>query len=86
MNESTSSELMVRVELAMENIRPYLRADGGDVRIVNINGSVLKIELLGACKDCPMSATTMKAGVEEVVRRRVPEITAITTLGGPGNS
>ena len=74
---------MVRVELAIEDIRPYLLADGGDVRIVSVNGSVLEIEFSRTCKDCSMAATTMKVSIEEVVHRRVREITQIAAVYVP---
>ena len=78
--DSASSDLRSRVERAIESIRPYLVSDGGDVRIVSIRGTVLEVELLGACGTCPISATTMKGGIEEVVKRNVPEITAILAV------
>ena len=75
-----ASDLRSRVEKAIDSIRPYLISDGGDVRIVGIRGTVLEVELLGACSTCPISATTMKGGIEEVVKRNVPEITAILAV------
>ncbi|MES2734534.1 MAG: NifU family protein [Bacteroidota bacterium] len=70
--------LKQRVEIALDSIRPYLEADGGNVRILEITDEmVVKLELLGACGSCPMSAMTLKAGVEEAIKRAVPEITAV---------
>lgn len=75
------SDIIERVEKAIDQIRPYLEADGGDVRIVDIdeNGKVT-LELLGACGSCPMSHMTLKAGVEEAIKRSVPEITSVVAL------
>ena len=75
------SDILARVEKAIDQIRPYLEADGGDVRIVDIdeNGKVT-FELLGACGSCPMSHMTLKAGVEEAIKRTVPEITSVVAL------
>lgn len=78
---SQNSELVEQVEQALQTIRPYLEADGGDVKIVEIDDQkVVHLELLGACGSCPMSTMTMKAGVEEAIKRRVPEITAVLAI------
>ena len=64
-----------RVEKALEKIRPYLVADGGDISLVDITDEmVVKVELQGACNGCPFSVQTLKAGVEMAVRKEVPEI------------
>ena len=73
--------LLERVEKSLDNIRPYLEADGGDVRIIEITPeNIVKLELLGACSSCPMSAMTLKAGVEESIRKAVPEIMGILAV------
>ncbi|GGF25949.1 NifU family protein [Hymenobacter cavernae] len=70
--------LLSRIEQALDTIRPYLAADGGNVRVLEITDDmVLKLELLGACGTCPMSPMTLKAGVEESVKKAVPEIRAV---------
>lgn len=72
------SELVERVEKALHNIRPYLEADGGDVRVLGIDEEFnVQLELLGNCGSCPMSAMTLKAGVEEAIKREVPEIKSV---------
>ena len=73
-------DLMERVEKALDNIRPYLETDGGDVRILEISNNVVKLELLGACGNCPMSTMTLKAGVEESIKKAVPEIVAVEAI------
>ncbi len=78
---SDKSELVERVEASLGNIRPYLETDGGDVRILGINDDmVVSLELLGACGTCPMSAMTLKAGIEEAIIRAVPEIKAVKAV------
>jgi Fe-S cluster biogenesis protein NfuA len=72
--------LQQKVEDALDTIRPYLEADGGNVEIVEISSDTLKIELKGACKTCNMSHMTMKAGIEETIRRAVPEIKQIISV------
>ena len=75
-----SSDIEERIEFALTNIRPYLEADGGDVRIVEIKKDTVFIELLGNCGTCPMSAMTLKAGVEEAIKREAPEIMHVEAL------
>ena len=73
--------LQQRVEEALNTIRPYLEADGGDVAIVEITSeNVVKLELKGACKTCNMSHMTMRAGIEETIKKSVPEITGIESV------
>ncbi len=75
------SELIDRVESALDNIRPYLETDGGNVRVLELSHDhVLKIEFMGACGTCPMSTMTFKAGVEEAIKRNVPEIKKIEVV------
>ena len=76
-----TSELFGRVESALDTIRPYLFKDGGDVRILEISDAGnLKIEFLGACETCPMSAMTLKAGIEQAVLKAVPEIKSVEAV------
>ena len=64
-----------RVEEALDSIRPYLVADGGDVELIEITDDlIVRVELKGACQACSMSKMTMKAGIEETIKRAVPEI------------
>ncbi len=78
---SEKERLYSEVLAALDKIRPYLEADGGDVKIVEINDdNVVMIELLGACGSCPMSTMTLKAGVEEAVKREVPEIKSVEAI------
>lgn len=73
--------IKVRVEKALEKIRPYLVADGGDISVVDITDDmVLKVEMKGACHGCPYSMQTLKAGVEMAVRTEVPEITEVVNV------
>lgn len=76
-----SATLVEKVEFALDNIRPYLEADGGNVKVVEVTtDNVVILELLGACGSCPMSTMTLKAGVEDAIKRAVPEITAVKAL------
>ena len=74
-------DLTHRVELSLDDIRPYLEADGGNVRVLEITRDhVLKLEFVGNCGSCPMSTMTFKAGVEEAIRRSVPEVKSIEVV------
>lgn len=76
-----TQELREQIEFALDTIRPYLEADGGNVRIVELTeDKVLKIELLGNCGSCPMSTMTLKAGVEEAIIRAIPEIIRVEAV------
>jgi Fe-S cluster biogenesis protein NfuA len=75
------SSLQQKVEEALDTIRPYLEADGGNVEVIEItDDQTLRIELKGACKSCNMSHMTMKSGIEETIRRAVPEIKEIISV------
>ena len=70
-----------KVEDALDTIRPYLQADGGNVSVIEITSDqILKLELTGACKTCNMSHMTMKAGIEETIKRSVPEIKGVEAI------
>ena len=70
-----------RIEDALNTIRPYLEADGGNVELLEITeDNVVRVELHGACKTCSMSAMTMKAGIEETIKRAVPEVTKVEAI------
>lgn len=74
-------ELKEQIEFALDTIRPYLEADGGNVRIVELTDDmVLRLELLGSCGSCPMSTMTLKAGVEEAIKRAIPEIVRVEAV------
>ena len=73
--------LIERVDQALESIRPYLIADGGDVAIEEITEEkVVRLKLLGNCGSCKMSFMTMKAGIEQAIMKAVPEITAVEAV------
>lgn len=70
-----------KVERALDSIRPYLEADGGNVKFLDVSPEgVARVELLGACGTCPMSAMTLKAGVEEAIRSAVPDIVRVEAV------
>lgn len=75
------SELETKVKNVIEQIRPYLQADGGDISFVELTGdNVVNVELHGACGSCPFSRMTLKNGVEEAVRKALPEIKSVEAI------
>lgn len=73
--------MLDRIEAALEKIRPFLLADGGNVKVLEITDDlVVKLELEGACETCPMSAMTMKAGIEEAIKRDIPEVKQVIAV------
>lgn len=69
------------IEEALDHIRPYLEADGGNVRIIDLTEDmILQLELLGNCGSCPMSTMTLKAGVEEAIKKAIPEIKKVVAI------
>lgn len=72
---ASNQELADKVDRALNEVRPYLETDGGNVKVLEVSDDhVVTLELLGACGSCPMSVMTMKAGIEETIKRQVPEI------------
>jgi Fe-S cluster biogenesis protein NfuA len=74
-------EIMKQVQEALETIRPYLKADGGDISIIELTDDfIVKVKLKGACEGCPMSMQTLKNGVEIVVKTKVPIIKEVISV------
>lgn len=69
-----------KVEAALKKIRPFLQSDGGDIELVKIENGVVSVRLKGACGSCPMSAMTLRMGVEKFLKKEVPEITNINAV------
>lgn len=65
------------VETVLDELRPYLMADGGNVDLVDIEGPIVKLKLQGACGSCPSSAMTLKMGIERRLREKIPEIVEV---------
>ena len=67
-----------KIEKALSDIRPALQADGGDVELVDVeNGIIVKVRLTGACSGCPMSEMTLKQGIEQHIKKAVPEVLSV---------
>ena len=77
-------ELTEKVQGALEQLRPFLNDDGGDMELVEItDDAIVRVRLLGACSDCSMSMMTLKAGLEEAVKKVAPEVKAVEAVNIP---
>ncbi len=68
------------VKKALEEIRPSLQADGGDVAFVEMDGDVVKVQLQGACNGCPMATMTLKNGIEVYIKKKVPGVASVESV------
>ena len=69
-----------RVEAALAEIKPQIQADGGDIDLVAVENGIVKVRLRGSCVGCPMSALTLKQGVERIIKSKVPEIESVEAV------
>jgi Fe-S cluster biogenesis protein NfuA len=69
-----------RVQKALEELRPNLQADGGDLQFVAVEDGVVKVKLTGACVGCPMSSMTLQWGVERFLKQKVPEVRKVEAV------
>lgn len=75
-----SETIEKRVQKALAEIKPQIQADGGDIELVAIENGTVKVRLRGACVGCPMSALTLKQGVERLIKTKVPEIQSVEVV------
>lgn len=80
----TEKEAMIaQVDAALESVRPHLAADGGNVEVVDItDDNIVKVKWLGNCQNCSMSYMTMKAGLEQTIKGRLPQISGVEAVNG----
>jgi Fe-S cluster biogenesis protein NfuA len=76
MNETVKD----KVQKAIAEIRPNLQADGGDIELIGVEDGTVKVKLKGACAGCPMSTMTVKWGVENYLKKKIPEVTKVETI------
>jgi len=68
------------VQAVLDQIRPALQADGGDVELVDVKGGIVEVKLTGHCAGCPMSTMTLKMGIEKYLKQRLPEIREVVNV------
>ena len=69
-----------KIQAALDNIRPALQADGGDVEFIDVKDGVVKLKLKGACGGCPMASMTLKHGIERILKERIPEVKEVVAV------
>jgi Fe-S cluster biogenesis protein NfuA len=73
--------LKTEIQKALDNIRPYLQADNGDVELVEVTeDGIVKVKLVGACEICPLSVMTLRAGIEKAIMKEVPSVKRIEAV------
>lgn len=79
--EQDKQTIVKNIEEALDSIRPYLNADGGDITLIEVTDEfVVKVRLEGSCQGCPLSMQTLKGGVEMVVKKSVPQVTEVISV------
>lgn len=85
MSNQEKEQLLIDLDIALNDIRPHLAVDGGNVEIVDVTDDLsVKIKWLGNCETCSMSVMTMRAGIEQTLRAKVPSITSVVAVNGVG--
>jgi len=69
-----------RVQKALQELRPNLQADGGDIELLGVEKGIVKVKLKGACAGCPMSTMTIQWGVEKFLKKKIPEIVKVEAV------
>lgn len=78
------TELTIKINASLDQLRPFLHADGGDMELVEItDDAVVRVRLIGACKDCSMSLMTLKAGLEDALKKVAPEVKSVEAVNLP---
>ncbi|MGC6285686.1 MAG: NifU family protein [Polaribacter sp.] len=76
----TTQELTLNVEKALDEIRPFLISDGGNIKLLGIEDTVVKVQLEGACTGCSVNQMTLRNGVEATIKKYAPEITEVINI------
>jgi Fe-S cluster biogenesis protein NfuA len=78
--DEMSGTLSDKVKEALEQVRPQLQADGGDIEFVGFDNGIVKVKMKGACNGCPMSTMTLQWGVENFLKKRIPEVKKVEAV------
>ncbi|WP_456421814.1 NifU family protein [Lutibacter sp.] len=78
----STDELRANIELALQEIRPYLEADGGNISLIEITNDTVSVQLEGACLGCSVNQMTLKNGVEATIKRHAPQIKRVIEING----
>jgi len=78
----STEELKTAIEIALQEIRPYLEADGGNIKLVEVTNDTVSVQLEGACLGCSVNQMTLKNGVEATIKRHAPQIKQVIEVSG----
>lgn len=78
--DNKASPMKEKVTAVLSEIRPSLQRDGGDVELVEVTNGTVKVKLTGACGGCPMAAMTLKNGIEQILKREIPEVKEVVSV------
>lgn len=85
MTTEEKNTLLKDIDNALNDVRPHLAVDGGDVELVDVSeDKIVKIKWLGACEGCNMSVMTMRAGIEQAIKSKIPDIAGVVAVNGVG--
>ena len=76
----TAEETRINVEKALDEIRPFLQSDGGDISLISIEDTIVKVQLEGACVGCSVNQMTLKSGVEMTIKKHAPHIESVVNI------
>jgi len=83
MSDTEKQDLIAKIDAALEDIRPHLKVDGGNVEVVDVSEDMeVKVRWMGNCESCSMSAMTMRAGVEQSIKSKLPNIKSVEAVNG----
>jgi len=83
MIEANREALLLKIDAALDDVRPHLAVDGGNVELVGItDDNIVQIRWIGACEGCSMSTMTMRAGIEQSIRSKIPNIAGVEAVNG----
>jgi Fe-S cluster biogenesis protein NfuA len=81
MTKNIQKSVLAKINKGIESVRPYLVADGGDIELVEVtNDNIVRVRLLGACEGCPFSVMTLKAGIEQAIKKEWPQLKALEAV------
>lgn len=78
----STEELKASVEIALQEIRPYLEADGGNIKLIDVTNDTVRVQLEGACLGCSVNQMTLKNGVEATIKRHAPQVKNVIEVSG----
>ncbi len=79
-DEQVNNDLKLQVTAALDEVRPALQRDGGDVKLVDVIDGVVQVELQGACRGCPMSQMTLAFGIERFLKSKIPQVVGVQAV------